>query len=71
MCTQLQPGPGGRCGGQQQRLGAGRGAGGRPAGAVLSSKADALSCCWAEVYCGSADKGRWVHVDVVNGYVDR
>lgn len=27
--------------------------------------------CWAEVYCGSAESGSWVHVDPLTGTVDR
>ena len=27
--------------------------------------------CWAEVWCGSPEYGRWVHVDVIGVEVDR
>ena len=27
--------------------------------------------CWAEVYCGSAESGSWVHADPVSGAIDR
>ena len=47
------------------------GGGGAVAGQALSSRPAVVVCCWAEVYCGSAERGRWVHVDVVNGYIDR
>ncbi|KXZ44021.1 hypothetical protein GPECTOR_75g745 [Gonium pectorale] len=49
------------------------GAGGTaPAGSLLSlRRPDVVVSCWAEVYCGSAERGRWVAVDVANGYVDR
>lgn len=36
-----------------------------------TGSADVVVTCWAEVWCGSAETGRWVHVDVVNGLVDR
>ena len=29
------------------------------------------SCCSLQVYCGSAEAGRWVHVDVINGLVNK
>ncbi|EFJ49372.1 hypothetical protein VOLCADRAFT_89729 [Volvox carteri f. nagariensis] len=44
---------------------------GAPAGTAMSVRPEVVVSCWAEVYCGSADKGRWIPVDVVNGYVDR
>ena len=27
--------------------------------------------CWAEVYCGSAESGNWIHVDPISGTIDR
>jgi xeroderma pigmentosum group C-complementing protein len=30
-----------------------------------------VSMCWAEVWCGSAEYGRWVAVDVAGQQVDR
>ena len=27
--------------------------------------------CWAEVWCGSPEYGRWVHADVIGVEVDR
>ncbi len=37
-------------------------------GSRVSSEGVAV---WAEVYCGSAEAGRWVHVDVVGGNLDK
>jgi hypothetical protein len=39
-------------------------------GSVLSRQGAVVNV-WAEVYCGSVEAGRWVHVDVVNGMMDR
>lgn len=62
--------------GWRGRQGAGGGAAGA-SGAGGSGKANIVvaapgfSNCWAEVWCGSAESGRWVHVDVGAGTVDR
>ena len=40
-------------------------------GAAGASAARALTTAWVEVYCGSEEAGRWVHVDVINALVDR
>lgn len=60
-------------GGGPSKRGAGKAAssGASLPGAVLSSKEGVVATVWAEVYCGTADAGRWVHVDVLNGYVDQ
>ena len=45
----------------------------KPAGAMWTRGARKPSGgrCWAEVYCGSAESGSWVHVDPLSGVVDR
>ena len=45
----------------------------KPAGAMWTRGAQKPSGgrCWAEVYCGSAESGSWVHVDPLSGLVDR
>ncbi|GAX72825.1 hypothetical protein CEUSTIGMA_g280.t1 [Chlamydomonas eustigma] len=40
-------------------------------GLVSSSRSSLAPVVWAEVYCGSDEAGRWVHVDVINGLVDK
>ena len=45
----------------------------KPAGALWGRAARRThgGRCWAEVYCGSAESGSWVHADPVSGAVDR
>jgi xeroderma pigmentosum group C-complementing protein len=45
-----------------------RGGGGGGGGAATSSSG---GLCWAEVYCGAADTGRWVAVEPLDGWVDQ
>ncbi|KAF5839400.1 Rad4 beta-hairpin domain 3-domain-containing protein [Dunaliella salina] len=42
---------------------------GKKGGVVVA--APDFASCWAEVWCGSPEYGRWVHVDVVATEVDR
>ena len=55
---------------------AGNSSWGSPAGSGgprLSGEAGPKSgpLVWAEVYCGSAEAGKWVHVDVINGVMNK
>ncbi|GIL94232.1 hypothetical protein Vretimale_488 [Volvox reticuliferus] len=52
-------------------VGAGSSGSGAPVGTAMSVRPGVVVNCWAEVYCGSVARGRWVAVDVANGYVDR
>lgn len=63
------------------RRGSARGSGGgggagrskpSPTAAADSAAGGPISpLVWAEVYCGSAEAGRWVHVDILGGSVNK
>ncbi|GIL45587.1 hypothetical protein Vafri_2789 [Volvox africanus] len=69
--SQFRRGGGGKVAGSGSVAGASSSGSGAPVGTAMSVRPEVVVNCWAEVYCGSVARGRWVAVDVANGYVDR
>ncbi|GLI64108.1 hypothetical protein VaNZ11_007283 [Volvox africanus] len=69
--SQSRRGGVGKAAGSGSVAGASSSGSGAPVGTAMSVRPEVVVNCWAEVYCGSVARGRWVAVDVANGYVDR